>query len=141
MKTECQWRSIFNCYRTSCINILFSRINLKKEIRYRLSIWSECGQNSFFKPTNPDREKSRWSSGNLLATPDAFGSLCVFFMCSTSASPPNTTLWHIGQGVAVAPPIISAACCCKTPRCSWSSCSTGRWRCGHSSWKIRTHSK
>lgn len=97
------------------------RKNSKKELLRRFACQPE-----FFFQTNQSFEylKSR-TLWNLLATPDAFGSLWVFFMCSTRASPPNTTLWHIGHGVAVAPPIMSAACCCKTPRCSWSSCSTG----------------
>lgn len=120
MKKECQWRSISKFetdrrYRHSNFERIQKR-NFFIDVYYR--------ESSFFKRTNPSNiEKAElW---NLLATPDALGSLCVFFMCSTRASPPNTTLWHIGQGVAVAPPIMSAACCCKTPRCSWSSCSTG----------------
>lgn len=58
---------------------------------------------------------------NLLATPDAFGSLCVFFICSIRASAPKNSLWQIGQDVALGPPI-NAACCCNTPKCSCSSC-------------------
>lgn len=52
----------------------------------------------------------------LLATPEAFGSLWVCFMCSISASPPRKSLWHTGQLVAFGPPI-RAACCWNTTRC------------------------
>lgn len=48
-------------------------------------------------------------------------SLCTFFMWSISASVPRKSLWHTGHDVALGPPM-SAACCCKTPRCSCSSC-------------------
>lgn len=121
MKKECQWRSISEIetdrrYRHSNFERIQKR-NFFIDVHDRRS--------SFFKETNPSKYWNSRTLWNLLATPDAFGSLWVFFMCSTRASPPNTTLWHIGQGVAVAPPIMSAACCCKTPRCSWSSCSTG----------------
>lgn len=49
------------------------------------------------------------------------GSLCECFICSISASAPRNSLWQIGQDVAFGPPI-NAACCCKTPKCSCSSC-------------------
>lgn len=52
----------------------------------------------------------------LLATPEAFGSLWVCFMCSINASPPRKSLWHTGQLVAFGPPI-RAACCWNTTRC------------------------
>jgi hypothetical protein len=37
------------------------------------------------------------------------------------ASPPRNSLWHIGQDVALGPPI-RAACCCNTGTRSCSSC-------------------
>ena len=52
----------------------------------------------------------------LLATPEAFGSLWVCFMCSMRASPPRKSLWQTGQLVAFGPPI-RAACCWNTTRC------------------------
>jgi len=61
------------------------------------------------------------NAGNLLATPEALGSLCVCFMCSMRASPPRNSLWQIGQDVALGPPI-RAACCCNTGTRSCSSC-------------------
>lgn len=52
----------------------------------------------------------------LLATPEAFGSLWVCFICSMRASPPRKSLWQTGQLVAFGPPI-RAACCWNTTRC------------------------
>lgn len=49
------------------------------------------------------------------------GSLCWCFIWSIRASAPKNSLWQMGQEVAFGPPI-SAACCCRTPRCNWSSC-------------------
>lgn len=54
----------------------------------------------------------------LLATPEAFGSLWVCFICSIRASPPKNILWHRGHDVAFGPPI-RAACCCNRPIHCW----------------------
>lgn len=61
---------------------------------------------------------------HLLATPEAFGSLCVCFMCSMRASPPRNILWQRGQEVAFGPPI-SAACCCNRPIHCWQKSALG----------------
>jgi hypothetical protein len=61
------------------------------------------------------------NAGNLLATPEALGSLWVCFMCSMSASPPRNNLWQMGHDVAFGPPI-RAACCCNTGTRSCNSC-------------------
>lgn len=110
----------------------FTYLNLSRQVSFKQPVKKRRrGKN--FSPNSQstttkilmlvDIQTAFW---NLLATPEAFGSLCVVFICSTSASPPNRTLWQIGHGVAEAPLIIKAACCCKTPRCSWSSYSIGR---------------
>lgn len=78
----------------------------------------------------------------LLATPEAFGSLCVIFMCSMSASPPRHSLWHTGQLVALGPPM-RELCCWNTTRCCSSffggACSTDARRQTGRSFRASPH--
>ena len=47
----------------------------------------------------------------LPGTPEAFGSLCTYFMCSINSSPEMQSFWQIGQQLGFGPP--TNAVCCK----------------------------
>ena len=47
----------------------------------------------------------------LPGTPDAFGSLCTYFICSMRDSPLTQSFWHSGQHAGLGPP--TRAVCCK----------------------------
>ncbi len=44
-------------------------------------------------------------------TPDALGSLWMYFMCSMSASPLEHSFWQMGQQLGLGPP--TSVVCCK----------------------------
>ena len=46
----------------------------------------------------------------LPGTPDAFGSLCTYFMCSIRSSPDMQSFWQMGQQLGLGPPT-NAVCC------------------------------
>ena len=46
----------------------------------------------------------------LPGTPDAFGSLCTYFMCSIRSSPEMQSFWQMGQQLGLGPPT-NAVCC------------------------------
>ena len=55
---------------------------------------------------------SKWQySLDLPGTPEAFGSLCTYFMCSINSSPEMQSFWQIGQQLGFGPP--TNAVCCK----------------------------